>query len=293
LIAGPELIVVNQNVSTDPSVQPNGEILQYQIKNGTFAGAWVPSGDSNAPFAPRGAVLKDGVLYVAVIVDSNNGDTPGEVLAYAGNGDLLGELTPPAKSSPFHPKGVVIGPDGLLYVSNVPNLPSNQMGPPSLGGQVLTFDPKTFEFKGMFIDDKVGGVGHLNRPEGLVFGPDGSLYITSFRASPGDTDSIRIYSKDGNKGKFVGKIDLYDITKNQARAFAQALLFGPGGKLFVPISGSDDPNLAGQVRRYDVRTKSFDVFVPAGTLGVPFYLTFGRTNSATLEYGFQNEHKCD
>jgi hypothetical protein len=49
--------------------------------------------------------------------DSNNGDTPGEVLAYAGNGDLLGELTPPANSSPFHPKGVVVGPDGLLYVA--------------------------------------------------------------------------------------------------------------------------------------------------------------------------------
>lgn len=49
------------------------------------------------------------------------------------------------------------------------------------------------------------------------------------------------------------QIDLYDITSNQPRAFAQALLFGPGGKLFVPISGSDDSNIAGEVRRYDVR----------------------------------------
>jgi hypothetical protein len=48
---------------------------------------------------------------------------------------------------------------------------------------VLKFDPNTLEFKGVFIDDSAGGVGHLNRPEGFVFGPgpNRKLYITTFR----------------------------------------------------------------------------------------------------------------
>ena len=49
-----------------------------------------------------------------------------------------------------------------------------------------------------------------------------------------DTDSIRIY--DGHTGVFKSKIDLDAI--GQPRASAQALLFGPGGKLFVPITGA-------------------------------------------------------
>jgi hypothetical protein len=43
----------------------------------------------------------------------------------------------------------------------------------------------------------------------------------------------------------------------QPRAFAQALLFGPDGKLFVPITGNGPDT--GEVRRYDVSTGSFDV----------------------------------
>ena len=106
-----------------------------------------------------------------------------------------------------------------------------------LGGQVLRYDLNTGAFD-VFVND-VGGVERLNRPEGLVFGPDGRLYITSFRANSEDTDSIRIY----DEGLFVDNIVL---EVDSTRTFAQALLFGPNGDLFVPITNT------GEVRRYQI-----------------------------------------
>jgi hypothetical protein len=81
---------------------------------------------------------------------------------------------------------------------------------------------------------------------------------------------------------YVGRIDL-DLV-GQPRAFAQALLFGPEGFLFVPISGNGPDT--GAVRRYNVDTKIFNLFVPpGGPLKSPQYLTFGNTDPGTLAYG--------
>ena len=265
LVAGGQLIVVDQNVGKNIG----GEILQFRLNNGNLTGAIVPKRDPNGPFAPRGAVLKSGVLFVANVVDDDL-NSPGQVLAYSGTGGFLGELVPAAGIN-FHPRGVVCGADGLLYVSNCPNI-----GPagPTTGGQVLRFDPASLSFIDIFVNEPVGGIGALNRPEGLAFSPDGKLCITSFRATPDDLDAIRIY--DGITGAFLDKIALN--APGEVRSFAQALLFGPGGKLYVPITAT------GAVRRYNLATKSFDVFLPAGALVSPWFLSFGRTNPTTLAY---------
>jgi hypothetical protein len=116
LVAGPGLIVVNQNVN-----QPvNGEILQYHLRGGSFAGRWVANEDQNEPFAPRSAALKNGVLYVANFAADGAG-APGEILVFACDEKFLRELTPPPGSQPLHPRGVVTGPNDLLYVSSDPN----------------------------------------------------------------------------------------------------------------------------------------------------------------------------
>jgi len=266
-VDGKQLIVANENVDTRDA----GSVLRYNLDTGAFVGAWVASTDKNAPFAPFGIVRETfpaPVLYIGSSV-SSRGNSPGKLLTFNATGTFLAAFRSASSHGEFHPRGIVFGPDGLIYVS-VQSLKTD-----GLGGQIMRFAADG-KFLGAFISDK-GGLAQLNRPEGLVFGPDGRLYVTSFRANSNDTDSIRIYDQ---LGKFVDKINLYEPGKD--RAFAQALLFGPDKKLFVPITNT------GEVRRYDVVSKQYLLFVPptktGGPLREPWYLTFGATDAKTLSY---------
>jgi len=262
ILNGGELLVVSQNVLLGIS----GEVLRFNAATGAFLGALIPSIDTNAPFAPDGIVLGPGYsdFFVANVLRKAN-VTPGRVIHYTLDGTFLTELK--VKNNEHHPRGAVFGPDWLLYVS------TRDLTIKGIGGTVLRY---TEDGKAEVVIDDKGGPGRLNRPDGLVFGPDGRLYITSFRADPTDTDSIRIYEATG---EFVSKIDLYDVA-TQPRVYAQSLLFGPGGKLYVPISNT------GEVRRYNTPTTGdYTVVIPSnGNLANPWYMTFGHTNPSTLAY---------
>jgi hypothetical protein len=276
------LLVADQNVNLGIP----GAIYEYDL-TGAFVKALVPYTDSHAPPAPRGIVLSGNVLFVASLSGVTPPNSTGVLQAFNGTtGAFVGLLAPPSTlASSFHPRGVVIGPDGLLYVSNDPKLGGN-------GGHILRFDPATRNFIDIFVSNDVCTCD-FNRPEGLVFGPDGNLYVTSFRASSSDTDKVLIFAGPASTspipGTFLAKIDLDQV--GQQRAYAQALLFGPGGRLFVPIT-TPMGRYSGQVRRYNVsnlNSISFDIFVPSSStqnspLGSGWYLTFGSTNPATLNY---------
>jgi hypothetical protein len=276
------LLVVNQNANRGKP----GEILEYDAATGAFLGELVPFQDPHAPFGPRGMVLKDNVLYVASLQagSTKQGVTPsGEIDEYdATTGAFLGKTTPPATlvnglaDRQFNPRGIVFGPDGNLYVSSFdPANPDagyvwevNETNHPG-AWSVVAFN------NGDTVADP-GETADLHRPEGLVFGPDGRLYVSSFQAGAGDTDKVVVF----NGGAEVDSIAL--DSGGPSRAFGQALLFGPGGRLFVPITGNGPDT--GAVRSYDVATKTFTNFVAPGTLGQPWYLTFGQTDAATLAY---------
>ena len=282
------LLGSNQNVNTSK----NGSVNKYNGQTGAFIEELVEFKQNGAPFTPRGMVLSPNgkELIVADFIDSDG--NPGELRAYnAATGKFLYNFDhtdfDPGVGGGFFPRGVVIGPDGFLYVSvfKNPNTGSGQSG-----GWVLRFDLQTRNFLDIVVEGN--DLNGLNRPEGLVFDPSGTnIYITSFRANVNDTDKILVF--DRLNGDLVGRIDLYVV--GDPRAFAQALLFGPDGRLFVPITGPTKPHsslptgpFTGSVRRYNVQTKEYDVFVPPaslnGPLGSPWYLTFGNTNPSTLEY---------
>jgi hypothetical protein len=131
------------------------------------------------------------------------------------------------------------------------------------------------EFSDVLFED-AGGFGQLNRPEGIVFGPDGNLYVTSFRAAPGDKDGVRVYNPA--TGDFIRQIDYHDGV-TAPRVSAQAILFGPDGKLFTPLLQT------GELRAYDLTNNTFTTIIAAGDgLINPFFMTFGQTNPSTLAF---------
>jgi hypothetical protein len=274
-----QLFVVNQNVD----LTSNGEIDRYNARTGAFLGALVAASDPNAPFAPRGMVVKDNIVYVANLQDNTDSTANGEIKEYnAGTGKFLGNLYPTGLPGKFNPKALVFGPDGRLYVSAF-----DTANP--LVGDILKFNTTTGSYKVVAFNngDGVADPGEtqdLHRPEGLTFGPDGNLYVTSFRADASDTDKILVLN--GTTGQLRSEINLDSAGGD--RAYAEAIVFGPGGDLFVPISGNGPDT--GAVRRYDVATDTYTNFVaPGGPLGNPWYLTFGQTDSATLAYHDRHE----
>src|SRR5439155_428321 len=108
---------------------------------------------------------------------------PGQVLRYSlADGSFQGRADTTGFDKLFAPRGLVLGPDGLLYVSVTGNLATGDRAP----GYVVRFQWDTatsnFKFKDVFVasDASNNYAPTLHRPEGLVFGPDGNLYVTTF-----------------------------------------------------------------------------------------------------------------
>ncbi|HJQ79504.1 MAG TPA: PEP-CTERM sorting domain-containing protein [Lacipirellulaceae bacterium] len=269
LIDGDRLIVVNQNVNTHLS----GEVLAFDKETGASLGPIIAESAKDAPYVPRGIVLGPGGddLFVGNF-STSQGKSHGSLLRYDLSSSVLlsDDKAKGFQNHDFHPRGVVFGPDGMLYAASPVSLKTG------LGGAVLRFDADG-TFSDVVLEDE-GGFGQLNRPEGIVFGPDGNLYVTSFRAAPGDKDGVRVY--DPATGDFLRQIDFYDDPVNDFRVSAQAILFGPEGKLYAPMLQT------GEVRAYDMTTGDYTTFIAGGTeLINPFFMTFGQTDPSTLAYG--------
>ncbi|MEM5329306.1 hypothetical protein VSR34_22330 [Paraburkholderia sp. JHI2823] len=292
-----QLVVVNQNVSTGQ----NGEVLVFDDK-GTFSGKLVASSDNNAPFAPRGIVrgATNHSFYVASLLGKpGKCADAGGINVYSDSGAFQHTLTANPQvfdDGVFHPRGVVFGPDGTLYVSAVGCLDPKDSPYDPVAGYILTFGPDV-DVDGKLIFHKVLASHHtvsdLHRPEGLVIDSTGNLWVTSFRIDPAaPTDTDKLLKIDGQMGSLLDEIEL-DAKANKPhpnppRAPAQAIILGPGGDLFVPISGTDS-STAGEVLQCDPTTHQCPVLIQPHSMGgglrSPWYLVFKTSNPATLSYG--------
>ena len=149
-------------------------IVLFDETTGTFLGNFTTPG-SNGLFDPDDLTFgPNGILYVSV--GGNSGlnlldptyPQNSAVLRFSRSGEFLGVAA--SGNGLTRPYGNAIGPDGYLYVASFRT------------NQILRFNPQTGAFIDVFASDNNGGLGSLNGlngPNDLLFGPDGSLYVTT------------------------------------------------------------------------------------------------------------------
>ncbi|HEY9642334.1 MAG TPA: PEP-CTERM sorting domain-containing protein [Coleofasciculaceae cyanobacterium] len=151
----------------------SNNIIKFDEGTASILGNFTVPGSGGLNAADDLTFGPDGNLYVSSGGDSGlNLFDPlypkdSAVLKYSSTGDFLG-----VAASGFgltRPYGNAFGPDGNLYVSSFRT------------NQILRYDPQG-SFLGVFASDNNGGLGAkdgLNGPNGLLFAPDGSLYVTT------------------------------------------------------------------------------------------------------------------
>ena len=129
------------------------------------------------------------------------------------------------------------------------------------GPNIRRFDGQTGAFAGDFVTTGSGGLLTAN---GMVFGPDGNLYVTDGLA----TSSSTVLRYDGDTGAFI---DVFVTAGSGGLFFPHKPVFGPDDNLYVTTHQGDS------VLRYDGQTGAFiDVFVTqnSGGLNAPTCLLF-------------------
>lgn len=207
---------------------PGGSVvLKFNGETGASMGTFVNFINNVGPFNSEGLVFgPDGNLYVS---------SGSSVLKYNGStGAPLGAFVSSGSGGLNFVYGLTFGPDGNLYVTNSPACP----GGCSAGGQVLKYDGTTGAFLGTFVDatpDKLYG------PGGIVFGPDGNLYVDS-------QGSSQIQKYNGSTGAFIATF----VTNNgKELGTPLGMVFGPDGNLYVASQVNN------RVIEYDGSTGAF------------------------------------
>ncbi|MGF6261900.1 sugar lactone lactonase YvrE [Paraburkholderia youngii] len=275
-----QLLLANQNFGN-----ASGEVLRFDGQNGMFINKLFSSTDLDAAYAPQGIVrgAPDNRIYVADIgTQGNKCNSEGNIKLYDDAGAFLGNLDRSGFKPSFYPRGIVFGPDGLLYVA-ARGCPLSKNSHDALTAYVLRFDPYSRKFLNVFASDQT--VPGFHRPVGLVFDSAGNLWITSFRDTDNPNDVDRILKLDGKTGQLLDSIPL--SAPGATRFYAEALLFGPDGKLFIPtITGTQPGQMMGELRRCDAGTKHCDTIVKTSDqqLKAPWFLIFRSSDPATLRY---------
>jgi len=137
---------------------------------------------------------------------------------------------------------------------------------------ILRYDAVTGAFVDAFVPTKSGG---LREPDGVIFGPDGNLYVSGGLEPDHGKGKQDVLRYNGSTGDFI------DDFAGDIQALSQrAILFGPDGNLYV-TNGSATRASQG-VLRFDGSTGDFiDDFVTGGSGGLsdPTGMVFGPDGS--------------
>jgi DNA-binding beta-propeller fold protein YncE len=215
-----------------------GAFLDQQALSGFFG----PGSPMGMAFGP------DGNLYVADnmnnSVDKLNGTT----------GALIGEFIPTSAATLVGPTGVAFGADGNLYVANAGTAGFSY---------ISRYNGTTGAFIDQFVPPNTGPPnGGLFDPTGIVFGPNGNLFVADL--SNGSVDEF-----DHITGSFTAFVTAGNPPSPLAGP--ESVAFGPDGNLYVTDVTTST------VHRYNGTTGAYiDEFIPnSGGLVQPIDLKFG------------------
>jgi sugar lactone lactonase YvrE len=149
-------------------------IVVFDESTGTFQGNFTTPGLGGLQSPDALTIGPDGNLYVSS--GGNSGlnlfdpayPQDSAILRYSLTGEFLGVAA--SGGGLTRPYGNAFAPDGSLFVSSFRT------------NQILRYNVTTGAFLGVFASDNNSGLGSangLNGPNGLLFGPDGSLYVTT------------------------------------------------------------------------------------------------------------------
>jgi streptogramin lyase len=269
LIFGPDGNLYVSNFDTNSVLRYDGITGEPLPSPGNTGATFVPAGSGGLGRAFGLIFGPDGNLYATSGV--SGGYAP-SVLRFNGTmGEFIDAFVPAGSGGLTGPRGVVFGPDGNLYVN------ADDSGP----GSVLRYDGTTGAFMDVFVPagSNPFGESRPGNPRGLVFGPDGNLYVSDF---PGTHPSVLRY--DGKTGALI---DAFVTEGSGGLSHCTGPLFGPDGDLYIRSNPEDASGTPGAVLRYEGTTGAFvDQFVPYGSGGLAFNLpfVFRNTDPTTLAY---------
>jgi DNA-binding beta-propeller fold protein YncE len=264
------------NTPLDVLVTPNGDLLVDSAEDGSVKAFDITSGSYNFDFVPQSGALflPTGMIftpdYSHFLVAALGTNT---ILHYDYDGQMGSNrtafITDPGMNGPA---GMVFGPDGNLYVTSLNN--SSVLRYDGQTGDPLPADGQT---GAIFVPPQSGG---LSRAGGIVFGPDGNLYVSS-------EASNQVMRYDGTTGDPLpadgqtGAIFVPNDPSNPHLNQPAGMVFGPDSNLYVASIQTNS------VIRFDGTTGDYiDDFIPPGSGGLarPRDITFWDTDPVSLNY---------
>ena len=173
----------------------------------------------------------------ASVLISNDGTN--DIVAFdQQTGTFKGDFINPGAGGLAIPDNLLYGPDGNLYVSSGGDNTADISAPNNTPSAILRYDGKTGAPLGGPSAPSGSALfasgGGLTRPYGAAFGPDGNLYVSSFRSN-------QIIRYNSTTGAFI---DVFASDNNQGRGTLNGLngpdglLFGSDGSLYVATEGT-------------------------------------------------------